>query len=126
MKARTSQFSNGQPRSHLDQARIQAGKQVLAAICNNLYLGAENPEPNWFDTAADVLGGSDRGAILNLGGTADAYNNAGDSDPLPPYAAELQSNANPGATDDDPTDPEGVAPDDMPTCSDLGDPAGCP
>ncbi len=126
LKAHTSKFSNGQSRSHLDQARIQAGRQVLAAICNNQYLGAENPEPNWFDTAADVLGGSDRGAILSLGGTADAYNNAGDSDPLPPYAAALQSNADPSAADDDPTDPEGVALEDMPTCIALGDPDGCP
>ncbi|MEP1470950.1 MAG: hypothetical protein ABJK25_08270 [Halieaceae bacterium] len=126
LKAHTSKFSNGQSRSHLDQARIQASRQVLAAICNNQYLGAEDPEPNWFDTAAAVLAGSDRGAILSLGGKADAYNNAGDSDPLPPYAAELQSNANPAAMDDDPTDPEGVDTDDMPTCSELSDPSGCP
>ncbi|MEP5567689.1 MAG: hypothetical protein ABJN62_07645 [Halioglobus sp.] len=100
-KAKVSQFLDRSKRSHLDQARMQAGRQVLAAFCNIQYLGATPPAPDWLATAAATLASGDRNAILQVGTQADLFNNAGDAIPI----GEPSGPANPKAPYDDPTDP---------------------
>lgn len=97
--ANVAKFKDGSKRSALQGARAQAGRQVLAAICNASLLGAIAP----FDFAAAraTLAGSNTAAILALSAQADAFNNAGDmvpsfGDPGP---------ANSSYPWDDPTDP---------------------
>lgn len=76
-KANVARFTNRQKRSPLEQARTQAGRQVLGAYCNETLLGGESGID--FDAAAAILAGTDIGAILALSTEADTFNNSGDS-----------------------------------------------
>lgn len=98
LKAGVSKYSNRSARSSLSQARMQAGQQMVAAICNNRMFGT--PLPFTLSSAQATLAGTDRAAILALGSKADAYNNSGDSVALTVNTGK----ANAKAAYDDPTD----------------------
>jgi uncharacterized repeat protein (TIGR01451 family) len=111
LKANVSHLSDGTKRSRIDQVRIIAGRQVLAAICNETFLGTKPGKVietadgmvETFVEAAEILGMCNVKDILKLGGTADLFNNSG--------TMILESeDFNPGPADpfhhsDDPTDP---------------------
>jgi uncharacterized repeat protein (TIGR01451 family) len=99
LNANVAHYTNNAQRPSLEQSKMIAGKQVLAAICNSKYLGTTPT----FDLAAAVqtLAGSNSQAILAVGNQADAFNNSGDNVAL---------TVKPGAANskypwDDPTDP---------------------
>ena len=93
-------------RDPLMKARLQAGRQVLAAFCNVSYLGAA--EPGWMTGAQAILEGDDIAEILALGGLADEFNNSGDEEPLP--IGISPEHANPHFEWTDPTSPEQCPP----------------
>jgi hypothetical protein len=76
LNANVAKYTNRAYRSELEKARMQAGRQVLAAICNVSYLGAH---PGSLDLSAAVrtLAGTDISSILRVSASADAFNNAG-------------------------------------------------
>jgi hypothetical protein len=85
-------------RTRLEQARMQAGRQVMVAWCNANLLGGSTGID--FSEAADTLAGEDVSAILALSHEADTFNNSGDS---------VDLGVNPGKANakhpwDDPTD----------------------
>lgn len=99
LNANVAKFRDGSKRSALQSARAQAGRQVLAAICNASLLGAIPPFS--LASARTTLAGTNTSAILALSAKADAFNNAGDAVP---------SFGDPGPANssypwDDPTDP---------------------
>jgi hypothetical protein len=98
LKGGVSKYADGSARSSLSQARMQAGQQMVAAICNNRMFGT--PLPFTLSSAQATLAGTDRAAILALGAKADAYNNSGDSVALTVDTGK----ANAKAAYDDPTD----------------------
>lgn len=98
LNANVSRTQDKKARSTLDKARMQAGRQVLAAICNQELLGGAT-SVDW-TAATTILAGSDVNAILALSTTADIFNNSGDA---------IDLGVNPGAANtrfpwDDPTD----------------------
>ncbi|HEX2573498.1 MAG TPA: DUF11 domain-containing protein [Polyangia bacterium] len=78
LKANVAKWSNGQKRSALEKARMQASQQVLAAICNS----ATATPPFSLGAAVQTLAGTNVQAILSLSAQTDAFNNSGDSIPL--------------------------------------------
>ena len=88
MYANTSTDSHGKRRSTLDQARIVASRQLVAAILNTgLPNGASVPvDPvtgkDIITAARDALKGTSAAEILRLGALLDAYNNSGDPIPI--------------------------------------------
>ncbi len=99
LKAKIPKLSNGQQRTALNKARMQAGQQMVAAICNNALTGAV-PSFN-LNAAVATLAGSDVAAILAVNNAADAFNNSKDNVSLGLDGGP----ANPKAAYDDPTDP---------------------
>ena len=98
LKSNIMRFTNKQKRSPVEKAQMQAGRQVLAAYCNETMLGGESSID--FDEARAILAGDDIAAMLTLNGIADVFNNSGDS---------VDLGINPGKANakfpwDDPTD----------------------
>jgi len=98
LNANVTNFVDGKKRSRLLQARMIAGRQVLAGICNETLLGSDSGID--IDAAIATLAGNNVQAILAIGSIFDEFNNAGDILPL---------GVNPGPADpffpwDDPTD----------------------
>ncbi len=98
LKANVAHFVDNKKRSKLLQARMIAGQQVLAGICNETLLGSDSGID--IDAAIATLAGTNVQAILAIGSIFDSFNNAGDILPL---------GVNPGPADpffpwDDPTD----------------------
>lgn len=79
LNANVAKFVDGTKRPALGSARAQAGRQVLAALCNQKLLGGNLPFTP--ASALSTLAGSDIQAILALSTVADKYNNAGESVP---------------------------------------------
>jgi uncharacterized repeat protein (TIGR01451 family) len=99
LNSNVAKFTNHQHRTSLGQARAQASRQVLAAICNKTLLGTI-PSFN-LTTAVQTLAGTNIQAILQVGDAADDFNNSGD---------QVSIGINPGPANpkfpwDDPTDP---------------------
>ncbi len=74
LKARVSRKTDNSRRTPVEQARMQTGRQVLAAWCNETLLGADAGID--FPAAATTLAGTDIEAILALGHFADTFNNS--------------------------------------------------
>lgn len=98
LDANLIRFVDGTPRHGVDKARIQAGRQIIAAWCNSWYLGGTVD----FDLtiAQRILAGTDPARMISLGAQAEAYNRTRSALPLL---------ADPGLEDhaypwDDPTD----------------------
>jgi uncharacterized repeat protein (TIGR01451 family) len=83
--ANVAKDSTGKKRSALDQARMIAGQQALAAILNSSMPGGA-PLPAGYDltTIANTLAGTDINAIKTLGSVLGAYNQSGDTFALDP------------------------------------------
>lgn len=94
-----SHFLDGKRRTQIGQARMQAGQQVLGAICNEQLTGASSGI-DW-SVARATLAGTDRAAIIALGYSAMTFNESGDGLALPANPGP----ANPSYPHDDPTDP---------------------
>jgi hypothetical protein len=77
--------SDGDRRTSLDQARIQLGFQLEAAILNNQAFGSS---PDSFGTslasAKAAFCGNSRSAMLSAASNLDAFNNSGNNLPFPP------------------------------------------
>lgn len=100
LNANVTRFVDKSLRSELAKARMQAGRQVLAAFCNENMLGSDFSID--FAAARTILAGTSISAILQLSAQADAFNNSGD-----PIA--LGFNPGPAVSKypwDDPTDPK--------------------
>jgi uncharacterized repeat protein (TIGR01451 family) len=98
LNANIMRYTDKSKRSKLDKARMQAGRQVLAAWCNETLLGGTSDID--FDGAFDALAGDDVKAILKVSAQADTFNNSGD-------AVDLGVNPGPASANhpwDDPTD----------------------
>jgi uncharacterized repeat protein (TIGR01451 family) len=77
LKANVDKFRDNSKRTALQKARMQAGRQLFAAICNSSYLGAT---PSFsISSAVNTLKGTDSTAILTVSSKADTFNNSGDS-----------------------------------------------
>lgn len=75
--ANPAKDSLGNKRDQLCQARVNASRQAVAALLNScLDNGA--PLPKTPSEIATILGGTNIGAIHQLGGILDDYNNSGD------------------------------------------------
>ena len=98
LKANVAKYRNGDSRSSLMQARMQAGQQLVAATCNNRMFGT--PLPFSLSEAQATLAGTNRSAILAVGAKADAYNNSGDKVALTVSTGAADAKA----AWDDPTD----------------------
>jgi uncharacterized repeat protein (TIGR01451 family) len=99
LKGGISKFSNGVKRSALGQARMQAGQQMVGALCNAALTGAV---PSFdLDAAVATLAGTDVAAILAVNAKADAFNNSKDAVSL----GFDGGSSTPKAAFDDPTDP---------------------
>ncbi len=98
LKGGISKFKNGVSRTALGKARMQAGQQMVAAICNATLTGAV-PSFN-LDAAIATLAGSNVSAILTINNKADAFNNSKDEVSL----GFSGGSSNSKAAYDDPTD----------------------
>jgi uncharacterized repeat protein (TIGR01451 family) len=98
LNANVAKWKNGTSRTALEKARMQAGRQLVAAICNATYLGADVPFD--LDAAVRTVAGTNANAINAVGSQLDAFNNSGDS---------ISLGVDPGSAStpawDDPTDP---------------------
>jgi hypothetical protein len=124
INANPAKWKNHYKRSSIDMARIQAGRQLTAAWCNEEVAGAIFADffLGWDNIRAIMAGEAylDGLTVISCGGTcddsllsevissiqfiasiADLFNNSGDSlpAPIPPAPAD------PHAPEDDPTDP---------------------
>ncbi len=98
LNANILKYKDGSKRSELAKARMQAGRQVLAAHCNQSLLGGSFSLS--LSQMAAILAGTNIQAILTLSAQADAFNNSGD-------AISLGVNPGPAVAKypfDDPTD----------------------
>jgi len=77
--------SDGHKRSQLDQARMIASQQAIAAVLNSFLPGGA-PLPGGLTPAAiaTIMGGTDVKAIKDLGSTLGSYNESGDGFALDP------------------------------------------
>ena len=99
LNANVDHYTNKAQRPALEQSKMQAARQLLAAICNSKYVGT-TPSFN-IAAAVQTLAGSNAQAILAMSAQADTFNNSGDSVALTvPMGA-----ANSKYPWDDPTDP---------------------
>ena len=98
LKCNVAKYRNGSARSPLAKARIKAGQQMIAALCNHTLTGAS---PSFdLDAAVATLAGTDVAAINAINSAADAFNNSKDSVPL----GFSNGPADAKAAWDDPTD----------------------
>ncbi|WP_159071189.1 DUF7507 domain-containing protein, partial [Coprothermobacter proteolyticus] len=83
--ANNAKKSDGKKRSQLDQARMIASQQAIAAVLNSSMPGGA-PLPGGLTPAAiaTIMGGSDIQAIRALGSTLGSYNESGDGFALDP------------------------------------------
>jgi hypothetical protein len=77
--ANPAKDSLGNKRDQLCQAKVNTSRQAVAALLNSC-LDNGTPLPDDADAAdiISILNGSDIGAIHQLGGKLDEYNNSGD------------------------------------------------
>jgi hypothetical protein len=114
LKAKVSHLSDGTKRTRIEQVRIIAGRQVLAAICNETLFGAKPGKVmetadgmvETFVEAAEILGSCDVKDRLKLGGIADKFNNAASAAASAMDTDWEPGRANPSHPSDDPTDPD--------------------
>jgi len=98
LNANVAHYTNNATRPSLEQTKMQAAKQLVAAICNVQYLGTTPSfDVNGMITA---MSGTNASLILNYTNQANAFNNSGDAQSIP---------MNPGAANskypwDDPSD----------------------
>ena len=83
--ANNAKKSDGTKRSQLDQARMMASQQAIAAVLNSSMPGGA-PLPGGLTPAAiaTIMGGTDVKAIKALGSTLGSYNESGDGFALDP------------------------------------------
>jgi len=83
--ANNAKKSDGKKRSQLDQARMIASQQAIAAVLNSSMPGGA-PLPGGLTPAAiaTIMGGCDIQAIRALGSTLGSYNESGDGFALDP------------------------------------------
>lgn len=83
--ANVAKKSDGKKRTALDQARMIASQQAIAAILNSSMPGG-SPLPSGFtlDVIRTTLAGTDINAIKSLGSLLATYNESGDSFALDP------------------------------------------
>jgi uncharacterized repeat protein (TIGR01451 family) len=98
IKSSVTKYTDRSKRTKLEQARMQAGRQVMVSWCNANLLGGSTTID--FTEAAAIMAGEDVGAILALSHEADTFNNSGN---------DVDLGVNPGKANakfpwDDPTD----------------------
>ena len=86
-----SKQTSGARRTALDQARMQLLQQLVTAKLNCAAFTCSASITSTISSADTAYAGSNTATILSLAGQLDAYNNAGDAQPIP------TSLGNPGA-----------------------------
>jgi hypothetical protein len=99
LKANPAKLLDGTKRARIWSVRVMAGRQVLAAVCNETWLGTDSGLD--LDAAVATLAGTEVDAILALNDLFASFNEAGDALPSPFPAGP----ADPRFAGDDPTDP---------------------
>ncbi|MFT3765576.1 MAG: DUF11 domain-containing protein [Minicystis sp.] len=100
LNANVDHYTNNKKRTALEAAKVQAAKQLIAAICNAQYLGT--PPTFSMSGMIQAMQGTDRNLIVTYTGQADAFNNSGDVRSIPMNPGPAVSKYLGG---DDPTDP---------------------
>jgi hypothetical protein len=75
LSCNASKFRNGKQRTALAKARMAAGRELIAAICNSKHIGATCSFD--LDAAAHKLQGNDVQEILKVGAQCAEFNASG-------------------------------------------------